>query len=77
MIGGFQSLCNLGTTVYDGEEVMTDEQQQIAARIMGGYNDVIEKLIAGGPPNRDEIGKQIAATHSAVYQLLDAVSQNP
>jgi hypothetical protein len=32
------TLCQLGTTSYDGAEVMTDDQQKLATQIMDDFN---------------------------------------
>ena len=73
LIGGFQSLCSLGTTTYDGVEVMSDEEQESAASIMGAYNDAIEPLLLSSG-NGKPIDDLIEAAHAKVYALLAAVA---
>lgn len=77
LIGGFESLCNLGTSTYDGAEIMSDEQQESAAALMGAYNDAVEPLLlANGASTARAVADLITATHGKVYALLAAVTAN-
>lgn len=47
-----QSLCQLGTTSYDGKEIMTDAQQLLATELMEDFNrksDALLKQIVNNP----------------------------
>lgn len=77
LIGGFQSLCNLGTGTYDGVEIMTDAQQAEAVTRMSAYNDDLGNLLVNAHPNRDKICALIARVLDDVNVLLDAVTNNP
>lgn len=75
LIGGFQSLCNLGTSTYDGAEIMSDEQQESASALMGAYNDAVEPLLlAAGQATARAVADLIVATHGRVYALLAEVA---
>lgn len=75
LIGGFESLCELGTGTYDGAEIMTDEQQESASALMGAYNDAVEPLLlAAGTSTARAVSDLIVSTHSRVYALLAAVA---
>lgn len=77
LIGGFQSLCQLGTTTYDGAEVMTDAQQVQATDIMGAYNTTIEPLLVNSHATPSAVAAVITAALGQVNALLDAVLANP
>lgn len=75
LIGGFESLCELGTSEYDGSDPMTDAQKQSAVDIMSAYNVAIEPLLVGhGPPS--SIAVLVTGALGQVTALLDAVLAN-
>ena len=76
LIAGFEALCELGTTVYDGNEVMTDDQQKQATVIMGAYNDAIEPMVTSVPYNPRHLSDLITSTMAQVNRLLDQVLAN-
>ena len=74
------TLCQLGTTTYDGEEVMTEPQQERATAIMGEFNDAAARVDASHPFNHREVSivdTMLVIFNRNAQQLIDDVLANP
>lgn len=74
------TLCQLGTTSYDGKEVMTDDQQERATKIMGEFNDAartVDTRVTFSPREFAHADMMLAIFNNKAQFLIDEVLANP